>query len=97
LEVAISILAEIIQVKNSLEVFTQPAAALPESEKPATAPDWYINPVCGVPVDKHNPKHVIVYKEEKVYFCCDGCKVKFEKDPEKYIKAREMGLAPEGM
>jgi xanthine dehydrogenase accessory factor len=71
--------------------------AAPAAEKPATAPDWYINPVCGVPVDKHNPKHVIVYKDEKVYFCCDGCKVKFEKDPEKYIKAREMGLAPEGM
>jgi xanthine dehydrogenase accessory factor len=96
LEVAISILAEIIQVKNSMETFTNLEAA-PEAEKPATAPDWYINPVCGVPVDKHNPKHVIEYKEEKVYFCCDGCKVKFEKDPEKYMKAREMGLAPEGM
>lgn len=96
LEVAISILAEIIQVKNNLSSFGNWEAA-PAAEKPATAPDWYINPVCGVPVDKHNPKHVIVYKEEKVYFCCDGCKVKFEKDPEKYIKAREMGLAPEGM
>jgi xanthine dehydrogenase accessory factor len=44
-----------------------------------------------------NPKHIIEYKGEKVYFCCDGCKVKFEKDPEKYIQARAMGLAPEGM
>jgi xanthine dehydrogenase accessory factor len=40
---------------------------------------------------------VIQHGEETVYFCCDGCKVKFEKDPEKYIKARDAGLPPEGM
>jgi xanthine dehydrogenase accessory factor len=97
LEVAISILAEIIQVKNSLEAFTTFEVRRELQDKPATAPQWYINPVCGVPVDMNNPKHIVEYKEEKVYFCCDGCKVKFDKDPEKYIKAREMGLAPEGM
>jgi xanthine dehydrogenase accessory factor len=94
-EVAISILAQIIQVKNSLDVvvsFEQPGANAGE-----TAPSFYINPVCGIPVDMNNPKHIIEYKGEKVYFCCDGCKVKFEKDPEKYIQARAMGLAPEGM
>jgi len=25
------------------------------------------------------------YKGKKVYFCCAGCKGKFEKEPEKYI------------
>jgi xanthine dehydrogenase accessory factor len=48
-------------------------------------------------VDKNNPRHIIEYQGEKVYFCCDGCKVKFEKDPEKYIQAREQGLEYEGM
>lgn len=93
-EVAISILAEIIQVKNSLDVvvsFNQPQAM------EAPAPQFYINPVCGIPVDMNHPKHIIEYKGEKVYFCCDGCKVKFEKDPEKYIQARALGLEPEGM
>ena len=33
------------------------------------------------------PKHVIEYNNEKVYFCCDGCKTQFEKEPEKYMKA----------
>ena len=46
---------------------------------------YYINPVCGVPIDVNNPKHIIDYKGEKVYFCCDGCKVKFEAEPEKYM------------
>jgi YHS domain-containing protein len=25
------------------------------------------------------------YKGKKVYFCCPGCKVEFEKEPEKYL------------
>ncbi|HEX9512253.1 MAG TPA: XdhC family protein [Puia sp.] len=71
-EVAVSILAEIIQVQHEL----------PEE---ADRPKYYINPVCGMPVDVNNPKHVIEYKGELVYFCCDGCKVKFEEAPEKYV------------
>jgi uncharacterized pyridoxamine 5'-phosphate oxidase family protein len=27
----------------------------------------------------NNPRHIIEHKEEKVYFCCDGCKEKFER------------------
>lgn len=84
-EVAVSILAEIIQVRNKLQStgftrFKNPGAA-------AEQPKFYVNPVCGVLVDINNPKHVIEYKNEKVYFCCDGCKVKFEGDPEKYMNA----------
>jgi len=93
-EVAISIMAELIQVKNSLpQTLLEPL----EAEIPAGQPQYYSNPVCGVPVDMANPRHIVEYRDEKVYFCCDGCKVKFEKDPEKYIRARELGLPPEGM
>ncbi|HSF88958.1 MAG TPA: XdhC family protein, partial [Saprospiraceae bacterium] len=94
-EVAISILAQIIQVKNSLDVVVSFEQHGSSTESPA--PSFYINPVCGIPVDMNNPKHIIEHRGEKVYFCCDGCKVKFEKDPEKYIQARALGLAPEGM
>ena len=83
-EVAISILAEIIQVRNNLPAnfaFTQ----FDDTRTEAGKPKFYINPVCGVPVDINNPKHIIEYKNELVYFCCDGCKVKFEEDPEKYM------------
>jgi xanthine dehydrogenase accessory factor len=92
-EVAVSIMAEIIQVKNGIT----PTISKPDTEQQQPEPVFYINPVCGVPVDMNNPKHVVMYGEEKVYFCCDGCKIKFEKDPDKYIKARELGLPPEGM
>ena len=83
-EVAISILAEIIQVQHnpsSSFSFTHFDTTRVEAGKPA----FYINPVCGVPIDINNPKHIIDYYGEKVYFCCDGCKVKFETDPEKYM------------
>jgi xanthine dehydrogenase accessory factor len=84
-EVAVSILAEIIQEKNKLhptgfnEFFGTGTGAAP--------PQYYINPVCGIPVDINNPKHVVEYNHENVYFCCDGCKVQFDADPEKYIKS----------
>jgi xanthine dehydrogenase accessory factor len=90
-EVAISIMAQIIQIQNSK------AAPLTFEKFESTkadggkAPVYYINPVCGVPVDINNPKHVVEYKNEKIYFCCDGCKVKFDAEPEKYISMAKAG------
>ena len=82
-EVAISILAEIIQVKRTKPVETDATSKKQEKE---ITDDLYINPVCNVPVQKSTAKHVLEYKGEKVYFCCDGCKVSFEKEPEAYMK-----------
>ncbi|HEY8660276.1 MAG TPA: XdhC family protein [Hanamia sp.] len=84
-EIAISILAEMIQVQNILAgkvVFEKFDESKAET---GISPKYYTNPVCGVPVDMNHPKHIIEYKGEKVYFCCDGCKVKFEADPDKYM------------
>ncbi|AEW01393.1 hypothetical protein A4D02_05225 [Niastella koreensis] len=85
-EVAISILAEMIQVQNSAPgqgLFDRFDESKAET---GTSPKYYINPVCGIPVDMNKPMHIVDYKGEKVYFCCDGCKVAFEADPEKYLK-----------
>ncbi|MDH5366732.1 MAG: XdhC family protein [Cyclobacteriaceae bacterium] len=80
-EVAISILGEIIQIKRSGESNSSsiPSLELEEND------DLYINPVCKIPVSKSGAKHVLEHKGEKVYFCCDGCKESFEKEPELYI------------
>jgi xanthine dehydrogenase accessory factor len=94
-EVAISILAEIIahfRTGTLVEVEETPLAEPQMQEPGETAPadkfaeEYYINPVCQVPVSKKNPKHVLEYQGQMVYFCCDGCKVAFEKDPAQYIK-----------
>lgn len=85
-EVAISILAEIIHVQNNRPADTGYFnEQMNETQIKAIKPSYYINPVCNMPVDKISPKHIIEYKDEKVYFCCDGCKEKFEAEPEKYM------------
>jgi YHS domain-containing protein len=40
-------------------------------------------PVMGGDIDK---KEYVDYKGRRVYFCCAGCKEKFDKEPEKYLK-----------
>ena len=78
-EVAISILAQVIKHRRSGE-----SSADNEMELELTE-DLYINPVCKIPVQKSTAKYILEYEGEKVYFCCDGCKESFEKDPAAYM------------
>lgn len=78
-EVAISILAEIIEDFRAEKKEKKPEAI-------ALGDDYYLNPVCNIPIQKSTAKHVLEYNNEKVYFCCDGCKVSFEKAPENYME-----------
>ncbi|WP_084539817.1 heavy metal translocating P-type ATPase [Azorhizobium doebereinerae] len=48
-----------------------------------------IDPVCGMSVDIATAKHSTAYNGKTFYFCCNGCKTKFEADPETQLaKAR---------
>ena len=91
-EVAVSILAEIIEDfrNNKSEDSACCGSTTTESNNSNEfTEEYFINPVCKVPVSKKNPKHILEYLDEKVYFCCDGCKVSFENDPEKYMQPQE--------
>lgn len=81
-EVAISILAEIIKDYRSEKVEEQHPVS---DVKDVLSEEYYINPVCNIPVQKSTAKYVLDYEGEKVYFCCDGCKVSFEKNPKQYM------------
>lgn len=48
----------------------------------ASAAEQTTCPVMGGPIDK---ALFTEYQGKKVYFCCPGCKEKFEAEPEKYI------------
>ena len=50
----------------------------------AAAEGKFINPVCGMAVSTANPMHIEKYDGVSYYFCCDGCKTTFQKDPAKY-------------
>lgn len=88
-EIAISILAEIVQFKAKR---IQPVA----SGKPQT-PALRImqpeaaeakDPICGMAVDPQKAKYKSEHQGTVFYFCCAGCKQKFDQQPEKYLLAR---------
>ena len=45
-----------------------------------------LDPVCGMTVDPQTAKHRTAYRDQAYYFCCAGCKAKFEADPARYLK-----------
>ncbi len=65
-------------------------------DKFAESPDQYVKndgetvtcPVSGEEFDKSKAAGSYEYEGKTYYFCCDGCKEKFLKDPEKYIKKK---------
>jgi len=59
-----------------------PPAAEPEEESAAVTIEQTICPVMAGAINKDI---FTEYKGKKVYFCCAGCKEKFEKEPEKYL------------
>lgn len=75
-EIAVSILAEIVQVGRSKpQPVTQPPPKSAEEQ----------DPVCGMTVDAASAKHKSQYGEKTYYFCCAGCKQKFDKEPAKVL------------
>ncbi len=43
------------------------------------------DPVCGMKVDKQNPRGTVEHEGETYYFCSPGCERSFEKNPETYL------------
>jgi len=55
------------------------------------------DPVCGMMVDEHAGKPTYEYKDETHYFCSQGCRTKFAKEPERFLdKKGEPGPLPKG-
>ncbi|MFC1487118.1 YHS domain-containing protein [Thermoproteota archaeon] len=48
-----------------------------------------VDTVCKMQVDEKTAKFKTVYKGTTYYFCAPGCKVVFEENPEKYLKAKQ--------
>ena len=83
-EVALSILAEIVQVHPSgvRETATTPAVA---SKVVAPSPAaTAIDPVCGMSVAVAGARHTAEVDGVSYYFCCANCRSKFLKDPQAY-------------
>lgn len=86
-EVAISILAEIIRDYRTRDVSHMTFTAVEPDEMPTpdNRPPAITNPVCGMPISLGMAKYIIEYEGEPIYFCCDGCKTSFDKDPDLFM------------
>ena len=78
-EIAVSILAEIIQENRS-----GTAKQKREVER-AVARQEAKDPICGMMVDIGKARHKSEFRGNAFYFCCAGCKQKFDKQPEQYV------------
>ncbi|MBN2074888.1 MAG: YHS domain-containing protein [Dehalococcoidales bacterium] len=45
----------------------------------------HIDPVCKMTVEESTAAAISEYKGKKYYFCAKGCKIAFDKEPEKYL------------
>ena len=80
-EVALSILAEIVQ--------SRPAQALDAPQEGRhVASAVAIDPVCNMEVEIATAKHAAEFGGSTYYFCCAQCRTRFLKDPAPFLAAR---------
>ncbi len=77
-EIAVSILAEIIQVRG-----TRPVTSKAPAQSPVLAQEAK-DPICGMMVNVAKAKHKSEYLGNLYYFCGASCKQTFDRQPEKY-------------
>lgn len=87
-EIALSIMAEIVQRRRNAELldlalFKQVAAKKNIAAESDTA--VAIDPICGMEVTIADAKYTHEHRGEMFYFCCAGCQTKFAQAPEKYL------------
>lgn len=82
-EIALSIMAEIVQKRRAAEPLT--IEALLEDIDMAVVLTEGIDPICGMTVEMEGAEHTTEYNGQTYYFCCAGCQTTFEADPEHYL------------
>ena len=88
-EVALSILAAIVAVRRGERAAVPDRARVPAaaSAPSSTAPPLAVDPICGMTVAAVPGTPSVEYDGETVYFCCDGCKAKFQAQHEHAVAA----------
>lgn len=81
-EIAVSILAEIIQVRGAK---SSPVSSPLEPEVPLMAVTTATDPICGMTVTIATAKFKSEYQGAVFYFCCGGCQRKFDLEPSRCL------------
>jgi xanthine dehydrogenase accessory factor len=82
-EVALSILAEIVQMHPSNAAAETSGAA---DARPTPPPASAIDPVCGMHVDLADARHTATVDGVSYAFCCANCRTRFVADPEAFLQ-----------
>jgi xanthine dehydrogenase accessory factor len=96
-EIAVAVLAELVQLRAAGEigppVVPSGAGAVAGAGAPAPAgavaagEDEAIDPVCGMTVTiRDSAIRPVTFEGETYYFCCAGCRQRFESDPDSYVR-----------
>jgi xanthine dehydrogenase accessory factor len=80
-EIAVSIIAEIIQAKKPCP----PDNSRREESDPGEVSPPAVDPVCGMAVEASGSTYRSEYEGRSFYFCCAGCKRTFDQRPQKYL------------
>jgi len=83
-EVALSILAEIVQTRPSRVPATLPTPATASPVAP-TASESAVDPVCGMSVTMASARQKAELDGVTYYFCCANCRAKFLNDRQTYL------------
>jgi xanthine dehydrogenase accessory factor len=81
-EIALSILAEIIETRRKAE---RAAEDTRSGTSFAAVNQETRDPVCGMSVDPDKARHRSEYEGTAFYFCCTGCKQAFDREPSRYL------------
>ena len=91
-EVALSILAELVQVRRGTAAFVAspgPATLAGETSPPSIEPvvdDMVLlDPVCGMTVDRAHARHLAEHDGVVYAFCSMGCRTSFIREPTAYL------------
>jgi xanthine dehydrogenase accessory factor len=81
-EIAVSILAEVISMNRSAE-----SARKNKIELSVVGSREAKDPICGMAVDAGKTQYKSEFHGNTFYFCCAGCKQKFDNQPDRYALA----------
>jgi xanthine dehydrogenase accessory factor len=85
-EIALSIMAEIAQTRAALAPVQADDGSTPDAAEAALELEA-IDPVCGMTVTIATARQTAEFDGKVWYFCCGGCKARFEADPSQYAAA----------
>ena len=107
-EIALSIMAEIVQRRRNaellnLELFQKQSDSAPVPLGQVDHQDQLdpkiktaIDPICHMSVDIATAKYTSLFEGNTFYFCCPGCKTKFEENPSAYAEELSTDIGPAG-